>query len=472
MTTTQRQQTIRLKSSEQRFILILGDLIAGVLALMAALYLWASGDEWFRFSLEFLKSRSPAWFYLLPIIWIILLVDIYDVNKASTVRMTLQGIGVAILISAVIYLAIYFAVPPSSLPRLGVALFIIFAAILTTIWRLIYIRIFRSASQLRRVLIIGAGKAGSALVEVFSEQETKPFNLIGLIDDDPAKLGTSVQGYPILGNHTELAEIIAGQDVTDLILAISNEMNHGMFQSILIAQEDGLTLTTMAETYENLTGRVPILLLESDWVIRSFLDRAPNSGFYRVFKRIMDLVFSFLGLILLVVFFPFLALIILIDSGRPIFFLQERLGRGGKPYVMYKFRSMKRETDMISESLVTAANDPRVTRVGRFMRKTHLDELPQIINVFKGEMSIVGPRSERSELVTIFQKSVPFYRTRMLVKPGITGWAQIHQAYAETIEETATKLEYDLYYIQHASIMMDITIILRTASAVLGFKGR
>ena len=133
---------------------------------------------------------------------------------------------------------------------------------------------------------------------------------------------------------------------------------------------------------------------------------------------------------------------------------------------------MKNKADMEKEALVTSSNDERVTRFGRFLRKTHLDELPQVVNVLRGEMSLVGPRSERSELVVVFQNIVPFYRARMLVKPGITGWAQIHQAYAETVEETAIKLEYDLYYIKHANLGMDILILLRTFGSVLGFKGR
>ena len=140
--------------------------------------------------------------------------------------------------------------------------------------------------------------------------------------------------------------------------------------------------------------------------------------------------------------------------------------------MIYKFRTMKSRSDMEKEALVTATNDPRITGIGKFLRKSHLDELPQIINVLRGEMSFVGPRSERVELVQVFQKEVPFYRARMLVKPGITGWAQIHQAYAETIEETAIKLQYDLYYIEHASIWMDLNILLRTVGSVLGFKGR
>ncbi|HHX08934.1 MAG TPA: exopolysaccharide biosynthesis polyprenyl glycosylphosphotransferase, partial [Chloroflexi bacterium] len=307
---------------------------------------------------------------------------------------------------------------------------------------------------------------------IVNEQDPPPFTLIGLIDDNPDKLGTSVEGFPILGNHTNLHEIIENQNITDLILAISNEMNHGMFQSILTAQEQGMNMATMQDTYESLTGRVPISLLESDWVIRSFIDRTPTSSFYRLFKRLGDLILSLIGMLGLIVLYPIIALLIKLDSKGPIIFKQTRLGRSGKPYLIYKFRTMKDSSDMEKEALVTASNDPRVTRVGRLLRKTHLDEIPQIINVLRGQMSFVGPRSERNELVSVFQKDVPFYRARMLVKPGITGWAQIHQAYAETVEETAIKLEYDLYYIEHASIMMDILIMLRTITSVLGFKGR
>ena len=471
-TTGTRNTKIRLKLSEQRFILVLGDLLAATIALFVALYVWASGDSWYRFSVDFLKYRAPVWFYLLPLIWLILLVDTYDTRKSANLRQTLRGIGMVFLGSVIVYLVIYFAVEPNSLPRLGVAVFIVTATLLTLLWRLVYVRTFTSVSRQQRVLIVGAGKAGTALVEVISELDPPPFKLIGLIDDDPAKLGTNIHGSPILGNHESMTEIIANQGITDLILAISNEMNHGMFQSILTAQEEGINLTTMTDTYENLSGRVPIDLLESDWVVRAFLERAPTSGFYRISKRLMDLVLGLIGLIGLAILFPLLALIILIDSGRPVIFTQKRLGRGGKPYTIYKLRTMKSRSDMEKEALVTTTNDPRITRIGRFLRKSHLDELPQIINVLRGEMSFVGPRSERVELVQVFQKEVPFYRARMLVKPGITGWAQIHQPYAETIKETATKLQYDLYYIEHASIWMDLNILLRTVGSVLGFKGR
>ncbi len=465
-------ERFRFEHNEQGPLLILGDFFAALLALAIALLIWAKGDTWLGLSVEFLRTRIPGWFYLLPLLWMVLMADSYDIRKAGNLRSTLKTLSISLIASAFIYLAVYFASEPNSLPRFGVALFLILVALFTFFWRLLYIRLFTSASIQKRALIIGAGRAGTALAHIVSEQDPPPFTLVGLIDDDPEKNGMVIEGFPVLGDHTHLSEIVETQNITDLILAISNEMSDGMFQTILTAQERGMNMATMQETYESLTNRVPISLLESDWVIRSFIERKPTSGLYRLAKRLIDLIFSLIGMAALAILFPILTVLIRLDSKGPIIFKQTRLGRGGNPYTILKFRTMKDNQDMVREALVTSTNDPRVTRIGRFLRKTHLDELPQIVNVLRGEMSFVGPRSERKELVTIFQREVPFYRARMLVKPGITGWAQIHQNYAETVEETTIKLEYDLFYIENASILMDISILIRTVTSVLGFKGR
>lgn len=470
--TSQPKEKIRFENREQTVLLTIGDFIAAFLAMGIALLVWAKGDTWLGLSLEFLRARIPAWFYFLPLLWMLLLVDSYDVLKASNLKATLKSLGITLIVSVAIYLGIYFASEPNSLPRFGVALFLIVAALNTLLWRLLYIRLFTSASLQKRALIIGAGRAGSALAKIISEQDPPPLTLIGLIDDDPAKKGAVIEGFTVLGNYLDLPELIEKFSISDLILAISNEMSPGMFQTILTAQERGMSLATMQETYESLTNRVPISLLESDWVIRSFIERKPESGLYRISKRIMDLFFSLIGLLGLAILFPIIAALIRIDSKGPIIFKQTRLGRSGEPYTILKFRTMKNNQDMEKEALVTVTRDPRVTRLGHLLRRTHMDELPQIINVLRGEMSFVGPRSEQKELVNLFQEKVPFYRARMLVKPGITGWAQIHQNYAETVEETIIKLEYDLYYIENASLMMDISIIFRTVTSVLGFKGR
>ncbi len=467
-----RPKRWHLRAAERLVILFIGDILMAASALLLALYLWSLEDAWMNFSLDFIFSRPPIWYYLLPFFWVILLVELYDLQRASKARETLKGIGLATLINGLVYLLIYFTSEPNSLPRRGVAVFIGIVALLTLLWRLIYIRVFTAPHLLRRVLIIGAGNAGQALVNVIKEQWPPPFNTIGLIDDDPQKQGTKVENFEVLGNSEQLMEIIKKHDVSDLILAITGEMRGTMFQAILAAQENGVNLTTMPQIYEEILTRVPIFLLEAEWIVRSFVEKSHTSTLYQLIKRLMDFSGGLLGVIGLCCLFPFIGLAIVIESGFPIFYTQERLGRGGQPYRIIKFRTMEKDAEKGQEVRMTEENDDRVTKVGWFLRKTHLDEIPQFVNVLRGEMSLVGPRAERPELVRRFQKALPFYRARLLVKPGITGWAQIKYGYAGNIKETAVKLEYDLYYIEHRTLLMDISIILRTAGTVFGFKGQ
>jgi len=462
----------RLRASERVAILLIGDLLVAGLALLLGLYFWAAGDAWMEFSFEFIVTRPPFWYFLLPFFWIILLLELYDVRRASNTRETLKGIGLALLIYALIYLLIYFSSDPNSLPRRGVALFIIAAAGLTLLWRLAYIRMFTAPHLLRRVLIIGAGNAGETIVNVISTQWPPPFNTIGLIDDNPEKLGSKINNLTVIGSSQQLIEIINEHEITDIILAISGQMQGRMFQSILTAQEMGVNLTPMPQVYEELLTRVPIFLLEAEWIVRSFVEKSHTSTLYQLLKSLVDFTGGLIGTLILAAFFPLISLGIILETGFPIFLTQDRLGRGGQPYKIIKFRTMVRDAEKDGETRLTEENDERVTKFGWFLRKTHLDELPQFINVLRGEMSLVGPRAERPQLVEHFQKQIPFYRARLLVKPGITGWAQINYGYAGNVDETAVKLEYDLYYIEHRNLLMDITILLRTIWQVLGFKGQ
>jgi lipopolysaccharide/colanic/teichoic acid biosynthesis glycosyltransferase len=202
------------------------------------------------------------------------------------------------------------------------------------------------------------------------------------------------------------------------------------------------------------------------------VDQVRVRGVYELLKRLMDILGGLVGSLIFVMVFPFSALAIIIESGFPIFYSQERLGKGGRVFKIYKFRSMKQNAEEDGEAKLATLNDPRVTKVGDFLRRTRLDEMPQFITVLTGEMSLVGPRAERPELVAQFQKQIPFYRARLLVKPGLTGWAQINYGYVASVKETVVKLEYDLYYIKHRTLNMDLTIVLRTIGTVLRRTGR
>ena len=321
------------------------------------------------------------------------------------------------------------------------------------------------------MLIVGAGKAGGRLAEVVAGLKPQPFLLVGLVDDDPAKLNTLVSGFNVIGSSADLEEIVAREHISDIVVAISGVMQPEMFSALLRCAENSVDVTTMPVVYEELLGRVPIFLLQSDWLLRSFLDQARSRGFYEPAKRVMDVLVALVGMLVFVITYPFIALAILIETGAPILYKQERLGRNGRNYMMYKYRTMVKDAEKNGVQ-VTVANDQRITRVGHFLRKSHLDELPQFFNVLTGEMSMVGPRAEREVLVQQLQEEVPFYRARLLVKPGLTGWAQVNYGYAATVEDTGIKLEYDLYYIKARSLVLDIVIIFRTISNVLGLRGR
>jgi lipopolysaccharide/colanic/teichoic acid biosynthesis glycosyltransferase len=249
-------------------------------------------------------------------------------------------------------------------------------------------------------------------------------------------------------------------------------MQGSMFQALLDAQEVGVEIIRMPVAYEELLHRVPIRYLEAEWILRSFVDKARSETFSEMIKRSLDILGGLVGMLLLLFLFPFVAIAILVESGRPILYKQVRMGRGGQLYNIYKFRTMWQDAEADGQPQWAEENDRRATKVGHFLRKTHIDEIPQFYNVLHGEMSLVGPRAERPELVEWFQKHVPFYRARLLVRPGMTGWAQVNQQYASTIDETIEKLEYDLYYIMHRNIAMDIRIIVQTPTLILSLRGR
>ncbi len=470
-TTPLKQQTSwRLRPGERRLLIIIGDFLFSWAAFGIAVYAWAAALAIDQPLMEFIQQRLQGWFFFLPIFWIILLVDSYDSRTSIDLNKTFRSIAVSAFIGGFIYLVIFFA-SDAPLPRRGVAVFVAAASALTFLWRFIYIRVFSAQRFMHSVLIVGAGDTGKALVEVISRIKP-PFVLVGLIDDDPDKQGLSIAGYRVLGTCEQLQVLTENNHVSEIIVAISGRMQPSTFQAVIEAQERGVLITRMPVAYEELLERVPVQYLEADWILRSFVDQARVSAFFSISKRLLDILGGLVGVLGLAVVSPIISLAILIESGRPIVFQQTRAGKGGVPFSILKFRTMW-VTDQ-SETLgdMTQEDDERVTPLGNILRKTHLDETLQFINVLRGEMSIVGPRPELPRLVDHFQERIPFYRARLLVKPGITGWAQNHINYAANIEETTVKLEYDLYYIKHRTLMMELGIILRTFAAVFGFRGR
>ncbi len=476
--------SFRLRPNEHRLVLLLSDLAASTLAAFLAVYVWKQYwlHLWVEKGVDLERAERifrlqgihvPFWFYLLPLGWLLLMVELYDVHTAVSWRRTVRGISLAAFVGIVVYALIFIFNPdPNSLPRIAVGAFIVLASLFTLFLRLTYIRLYTTSGLQRRVLILGAGKAGLTLAKVYCEAKPPPFSLIGFIDDDFQKIDKMYSGYPVIGASKDLLAIVDQYRVSDVVMAITGDVQGSTFQTVLDVQERGVEVSRMPMLYEEITQRVPIHHLESDWLIRSFVDQLKVSMFYEFMKRLLDIIGGILGLAVFTILFPFLGLATVIDSGFPILYSQDRLGKGGQPFRIFKYRTMVQDAEPDGMAQQAAENDTRVTRVGAFLRATHLDELPQFWNVVHGDMSRVGPRAERAQLIAEYQKQIPFYRARLLVKPGLTGWAQINYGYVASVTETGVKLEYDLYYIKHRSLMLDITIILRTIGTVISRKGR
>lgn len=458
-----------MRASERRLLLILGDLIAATLAMLVAVWLWGKLD-YLGPTAEFLRTRAP-WFILLPIAWLFLVVNLYDVRRAGSGRETVRGVLLAAVSGLAIYMLLFFFRSEGSLPRRGVLYFLFLSTASTLLWRAFYLRVFTTPAFMRRVLVVGAGETGKTLLDSIHNIRPSPFHIVGLVDDDPAKRGCSINGIPVVGGSAEMVALVDREFVSDIVVAILGPMNGEMFQALLDAQQRGVEIIRMPVIYEELLGRVPIRHLESDWLLRSFVDELRVSSLYLIAKRLLDLLGSVVGLIILGLLLPWVSLAIFVEDGRPVLHGQSRLGQGGHPYKLLKFRTMRRDAEPNGQPQWASEGDPRATRVGRLLRRTHIDEFPQFWNVITGNMSLVGPRPERPELVANLEKQIPFYRARLLVKPGIGGWAQVNYGKGASLEGSAGKLEYDLYYIKHRSLWMDISIILRSIGQAAGLRG-
>ena len=283
---------------------------------------------------------------------------------------------------------------------------------------------------------------------------------------------TMVEGIPLLGKTGELVDIATALSVSELIITSINSPNDSLVRNIVECQEKGIQISPLPFIYEELTGRVPVGMIKEGWLEVLPLQHASTGVIFPILKRTVDIILAVVGLIILALIFPFTALAIRLDSRGPILFRQERVGKGGHAFQAYKFRSMMVSSHEDSQLLWTEPGDPRVTHVGRFLRATHIDEFPQFFNILKGDMSAIGPRPERSELAAQFEKEIPFYRIRHSVRPGMAGWALIKQGNTSTLQDAWLKLEYDLYYIKHQSIWLDLIILLKTFVDAVTLRGR
>jgi sugar transferase (PEP-CTERM system associated) len=293
--------------------------------------------------------------------------------------------------------------------------------------------------------------------------------VLGFLDDAPGVHDKLPAGYDLLGKSKDLLNI-ADELQPDLILvSLSNMRGSFPADDLLQCRLRGIRVEDWPTFYEKQTGKILVSGLRPSWLI--FSDGFVKTNLTQTLKRVTDVILAVVGLALSFTLMGVIALAIKASSKGPVLFRQERVGQSGRIFVVYKFRSMFVDAERHSGAVWATQDDPRVTRIGRVLRRLRLDEWPQLINVLKGDMSFVGPRPERPEFVRILQRQIPFYMERLSVKPGITGWAQVRHQYSASVEDAAEKLQYDLYYLKNLSPFLDLLILLNTIQVVLFARG-
>lgn len=338
-------------------------------------------------------------------------------------------------------------------------------------------RLARDPFVAERVLILGTGARARAIAREILKQHQFAYRVVGFVDDtagatqagDPPGFAPAALPAPrVLGSRDDLTKLVAAWRVDRIVVGVSDRRGGLPVDQLLEARLSGVCVEDVGTTYERIAGKILIEGIWPSWLIFSDGFRAARRA--RIVKRGFDMVMASIGLILAAPLMALTALAIRLDSPGPTFYRQERVGKGGNVFTLWKFRSMR--VDAERDMPVWAADaDDRVTRVGRVIRFTRLDELPQLWNVLRGEMSLVGPRPERPFFVEQLAAQIPFYNTRHVVQPGITGWAQVKYRYGSSVEDAMEKLRYDLYYIKHLSIGFDLTILIDTVKVVLFGKG-
>jgi sugar transferase (PEP-CTERM system associated) len=393
---------------------------------------------------------------------------LYDFGERRTVRQITILLLRAFTLGALALAAVYFLIPTIVMGRGVFALAFAFAVAAVTAWRVVLRWMLNTDKFAERVLIVGTDEKAIDIARETLSRKHLGFRVVGFLDDDPKLQGVSLLNPRVIGTTSQACQLARQHGVSRVVVAALDQRARVSMDSLLECKTSGIRVQEGSSYYEQLTGKIMVEGLRKSWLI--FSDGFVVSRGVLFTKRLLDIVAASIGLILGLPLMVLVALAVRLDSPGPILFRQERIGRSHKPFTIAKFRSMRDDAEKDGPVWATQG-DVRVTRVGRFIRNTRLDELPQLWNVLIGDMSLVGPRPEREMFVRQLLETSPYYGQRLVVRPGLTGWAQIKAPYASSFEESIEKLKYDLYYIKNMSLFLDISILLSTARIVLLGRG-
>lgn len=448
-------------------------LMAGVEAIILFSSVYVAGIAIFG-SLEICESRfgplAPRAAALSGVVLVCLIaVGLYQFHQRMFYKETAIRVVIGVLVGSIILQIVFYVLPTSTLTSEVGLLAAAYSITLLLVVRLYFVRTVDQNIFRRRTLVYGAGRRAASIDDLRRKADRRGFQIVGRIAPDGDEVLETKSDF--LQRADSILDIAKRLEADEIVVAMDDRRGNLPVRELLEARVAGVEVIDLMEFLERETGKIRVDLVRPGWLI--FSSGFRMSRFSQFCKRFVDLLAS--GTLLIITFpvILLIALAIKLEEGfrAPVFYRQERIGRNTKPFTVLKFRSMREDAEYDGKAVWASAKDDRITRVGRILRAGRLDELPQVFNVFKGDMSFVGPRPERPEFVDKLKESIPYYAERHTVSPGITGWAQLRYGYGASEEDAVQKLQYDLYYVKNNNLLLDLIIILQTVEVVLWGKG-
>jgi len=448
----------------KKFILLAGD----IAVLYFSLYLTLTIRYWAKPTAQLWENHFWP-FTIIFVAWILIfyIAKLYDLHLAVNNTMFFQMTARSLIIAGLLSAAFFYLTPQITIaPKRNLIIYIIIFAVLFFLWRQFFNWSLKSYLPKNNIAIIGLNEQVKELIGELKQKPHLGYNITFAIDDKNSGL-KEINGLPIIKGVANLKEIISEKKVTTIVLTSDPHQSYELRKALFDCLPLKINYINLSDFYETITGKIPVEAIGQMWFLENLSEG--SKLWFNPIKRIYDFILALFILLITLPFWPLVSLIIKLESQGPIFFKQTRAGQNGKLFIIFKFRTMRIANN---DYTPTKDKDERVTKFGSILRTTRIDEIPQILNILRGEISFVGPRPERPELIENLENKIPFYKERMLIKPGVTGWDQVSGEYhSPSYEDTLKKLQYDLFYIKNRSIYLDLSIILKTIAAILSRKG-
>ena len=462
-----KYKKIHFEVSERKILLRIFDVISVLLSLYLV-------GVVFKFNYFNISETNFYWTIVLGIYlnFIGSVFEMYNLQVASNQFQVIKSIILTSSITVLIYLLTPLFTPKLPENRIQILIFYIAIFIALFIWRLIYVRFFASNRFSKKVILICDKEQLKELIHAL-ESADPHYRVLGFVNSDSADTKTNDDIKIKNIDINSLEEFVKKNSISEVVVASqkTDGITVNLYNQLIHLLENGFIIREYTQVYENITQRIPVQYVSRDFYRYFPFSRSNQNHFYLSIVRFFEIVFSLTGLLIGVIILPIILIGNLFGNRGKLFYSQERVGKNGKIFNIIKYRTMVKNAELEGAVFATI-NDSRVTPFGKIMRKSRMDEIPQFINILKGDMAVIGPRPERPIFVNEIAEVMPFYETRHVIKPGLTGWAQVNYSYGATIDDSLIKLQYDLYYIKHRSIFLDVNIIFKTLSTVLLYRGQ